>query len=183
MRVLSLEYTKGFPNERNHQLPYQKEYYCWKEEDADFLILLQALIDLMTEGENTGTPINEDWISFGVEWLPLANYQVRKITTHLMSLFYLRKGTHLPEVRIDKLHASFFDHSTASIITRAVLEGYLFFYTVFIKPKTDEEKLFLVKIWDLGDLLTRIKGPTYSEDSTIKDKEMEQWILKKKEGN
>lgn len=161
------------PNHNEH--PFEK-----LEEDTDFVNLLQAVILLMGEGENTGTPIDDDWVSFGVEWLPLAQDQTRKIVTHLMSLFYLRKGTHLPELPIENVHISFFDHSSASIITRAALEGYLLFYTVFVNPKTDGEKLFLIKIWDLGDLLTRSRGPIYSEDSKIKKKEIEQRILKKR---
>jgi len=137
------------------------------EEDISFVDLLQAMIDLMYQGERVGNPK-------GVEWLGLAHSQSRKILTHLMSILYLRNGTNLFMLRYKSSHIQFLDHESVAVLSRSAIEGYLLFYRIFVSSSTEEEKAFLIKIWSLGDRLTRRKLPAYSTTGQTNIQTLEQ---------
>jgi len=136
------------------------------EEDIPFIDLLQAMIELMDEGAQVGKTNTHIWLSY-------AHFQVRKILGHLLSLLHLRGGTELSMLIHKSSHIRFLDHSSAAILSRAALEGYLLFYKIFIGSSTDEEKSFLIKIWSLGNNLTQRKRPAYNPKSQAAIKHLE----------
>lgn len=136
------------------------------EEDIPFVDLLQAIIELMDQGAQAGNP--NDY-----EWLKYAHFQVRKVLGHLLSLLHLRRGTELFMLVHKNSHIRFLDHSSAAVLSRTALEGYLLFYKIFVSPSTEEEKTFLIKIWSLGNNLSQRKRPAYSAKSQAVIQELE----------
>lgn len=102
-------------------------------------------------------------------WIKDAENLSIKLFYHLGSLFYLTKGTKLP--RLGGVEVEYIDNSTINVVARSAFETYLAFYYIFVAPTSNSEKIFRLKVWELGGLLDRQKFPASLEESKDKLRE------------
>lgn len=114
--------------------------------DKDYKALLQLSYHLLEETEKVGNP--DGWL-----WGQSAHNLSIKLVGHLSSVFYLSRGTNLPEIILRGKPIDFPDISSLHVILRTSFENYLTFYSHFVKPESDDEIKFLSNTWGLGGLI------------------------------
>lgn len=74
----------------------------------------------------------------------------QKFFQHAVSLFYLSRGTFIPEIP-----AQFWDPGSVNVLARVALETFLIFHHIFIAQASKDEKDFRYWAWSLSGLLDR----------------------------
>ncbi len=137
--------------------------------------LLNLFIDLVQS--QAGKKISE-----GEEWMNDAQTLSVKLFRHLVSMQILSTGSAIE--RQGKPIASFIDHASVKVITRAALETYLVFYYIF---GCDDKSLakFRHTTWVLGGLTDRQSSHVSTEENRSVLVEEKKLIeeLKKEIGN
>jgi len=130
--------------------------------ELEYLQLLDLYVRLVESIK--GEKVTEDMI-----WLTETQPTSAKLFFHLGSIYYLSKGTSLPDLAEVKI--GYIDYPSITVIARAAFETYLAFHFIFVASSKIEEKQFRYKIWELGGLLDRQKFPATLEESKAKLKE------------
>jgi hypothetical protein len=127
--------------------------------ELEYLQLLDLCFRLVESIK--GQEVTEDTV-----WLTETQPTATKLFYHLGSIYYLSKGTTLPDLAGVKI--GYIDFPSIVVVARAAFETYLTFYFIFVAPSSIEEKQFRYKIWDLGGLLDRQKFPVTLEENKAK---------------
>lgn len=93
-----------------------------------------------------------------------------KIINHILTSRYLIDGYRL---QLDqKIYEGRIDFSSILILTRAALETYITFHSIFIESNNEDERQFRFTCWDLGGYMDRKDfQPTEDEHISIQENE------------
>lgn len=95
-----------------------------------------------------------------------------KLCLHALTIYHLSQGTRAPIPLSLEGGASFLDHASIAVLTRAALETYLVLFEVFFEPASDDDSEFAHALWKLSGFVLRETydptGPTPPEVQALR---------------